>query len=176
MKDFDEHCECARDKFCSFVKNNDKYTDEECAYLIEHSLGKSVSKIFRVGYILIIWSFIAVWVDNILIPGAVGYSFLQGEISWATATPIFFLITNATLKAIFIKWRLRNQISIGGAYLSSVPYVGFAFLLRTQFKADKLLYIASKDYFLYQKSVVKNTVLSFLGFKKKVNEKTKVNA
>lgn len=169
MKNFEEYCDCARDNFCSFVKDNDKYSPEECSYLVEHSLGRGVSKIFRVGYILIVWSFVAVWIDNILIPGAVGYSFLQGEISWATATPIFFLIINATLKALFIKWRLGNRIGFGGAYLSSIPYIGFAFLLKTQFKTDKLLYIASKDYFIYQKIVVKNAVLSFLGLSKKAD-------
>lgn len=167
MKDFDEHCECARDRFCNFVQNSDKYTTEESSYLVEHSLGRGVSKIFRVGYILIVWSFVAVWIDNILIPGAAGYTFLKGEISWATATPIIFLLVNATLKAIFIKWRLKDQISIGGAYLASVPYIGFAFLLKSQFKTDKLLYIAAKDYFLYQKELIKKSVYEFLGIKKK---------
>ncbi|NME66909.1 hypothetical protein [Flammeovirga aprica] len=166
MKDFDEYCECARDNFCNFVQNSDKYTPEESSYLVENSLGKGVSKIFRVGYILIVWSFVAVWIDNILIPGAAGYTFIQREISWATAIPIIFLVTNATLKAIFIKWRLKNQISIGGAYLASVPYIGFAFLLKSQFKTDKLLYIAAKDYFLYQRVVIKNSVKSFFGFNK----------
>ncbi|AZQ61346.1 hypothetical protein EI427_03640 [Flammeovirga pectinis] len=165
MKDFDDHCECARDNFCSFVQNNEKYTAEEADYLIEHSLGRGVSKIFRVGYVLIVWSFVAVWIDNLLIPGAIGYSIFHGEISWATATPLFFLVGNATLKAIFIKWRMGKKIGVLGAYLSAVPYIGFAFLLKTQFKTDKLLYVASKDYFLYQKTVVKNAVRGFLGMK-----------
>ncbi|ANQ49319.1 hypothetical protein KMW28_06475 [Flammeovirga yaeyamensis] len=170
MKNFEEQCECARDNFCNFVQHNQKYNQEQIDYLIEHSLGKDISKVFRVGYVLIVWSFIAVWIDNFLIPAAIGYSVVQGEASWVTAIPVIFLVVNATLKAIFIKYRLKKQIGWLGAYWSAVPYIGFAFLLQTQFKTDKLLYKAAKDYFLYQKVVIKREVRRFFGLKTKSEE------
>ncbi|NLR90293.1 hypothetical protein [Flammeovirga agarivorans] len=167
MKDFDESCECARDNFCRFVQGNKKYTNEEMDYLIQCSLGKGVSKILRVGYVLVVWSFVAVWIDNLLFPGALGYSFFKGEFSWVTISPLLFLVGNATLKALFIKYRLKDQITVFEAYWASIPYIGFAFLLRSQFKKDKILYVAAKDYFFYQKNLVKKEVKAFFGFKTK---------
>jgi len=160
---FEEKSACGKDRFCSFVEQYEEFTYEEITHLQVAILNKKLSRVLYISVTLAIWSMIAAWVDAVILPFVIIYTFaLPGAKYYPLLFPVAWTIINATLKFIFIHHRLGNAVSIRDNILAILPYAGAAFLLKSWFVGDPLLRKASLAYISYQKKLIIQKVLNFL--------------
>ena len=165
---YDEKCACNNDRFCSFVERYQEFTQEEVNHLQAAILNKKLSRVLYVSSLLAVWSMIAAWVDAVILPFIIIYTFaLPGAKYYPLLFPVVWTIFNATLKFIFIHHRLGNAVSLRDNLLAVFPYAGAAFLLKNWFVGDPLLRKASLAYIAYQKKQVIQKALVFLKWRKK---------
>lgn len=165
---YDEKCACSNDRFCSFVEGHQDFTREEVNHLQAAILNKKLSRVLYVSSLLAVWSMIAAWVDAIILPFIIIYTFaLPGAKYYPLLFPVVWTIFNATLKFMFIHRRLGSAVSLRDNLLAVFPYAGAAFLLKSWFVGDLLLRKASLAYISYQKKQVIQKVLVFQKWRKK---------
>jgi hypothetical protein len=160
---YEEQSECSSDKFCSFVERNDAFSNDEINHLQDAILNKKLSRVLYVSTFLVSWSLIAAWVDAVILPFIIIYTFaLPGAKYYPLLFPVAFTIVNAVLKFAFIHQKVGNAISLRDNFLAVLPYAGAAFLLKNWFVGDPLLRKASLGYIKHQKKSVVQKVLNFL--------------
>ena len=150
-----EQEECSNDKFCSFVAQHGEFTESEIQHLQSVNLNKKLSQILYVSASLAIWSMVAAWIDAVKLPFIIVYTIaLPGAQYYPLLFPVVWTIVNATLKFIYIHFRLGNAVSLRDNLLAVFPYAGAAFLLKNWFVGDPLLRKASLSYISHQKKLV----------------------
>lgn len=151
---FDEKCACSNDRFCSFVAQHEDFSPAEISHLQITILNKRLSRILYVSATLAVWSMIAAWIDAVVLPFIIVYTFaMPGAAYYPLLFPVFWTIVNATFKFIFIHKRLGSAISLRDNFLAVFPYAGAAFLLKNWFVGDPLLRKASLAYIAHQKKL-----------------------
>ncbi len=160
---FDKKRACERDRFCSFVHQYGKFDNNEVNHLQSVILNKKLSRILYISATLAVWSMIAAWVDAVILPFIIIYTIaLPGAEYYPLLFPIIWTILNATLKFLYINYKLGNAVSLRDNLLAVFPYAGAAFLMKNWFVGDPLLRKASLAYISHQKKTVINKVLSFV--------------
>ncbi len=153
----DEKIACEKDRFCTFVANHERYTEEEVLYLQRTIINKKLSRILYVSASLGIWSMIAAWVDLVILPFIIVYTVaLPGASYYPMLFPIIWTVFNAFFKFLYVRRQLRGAVSLRDNALAVLPYAGAAFLLKNWFIGDTLLRGASLEYINHQKKQVSN--------------------
>lgn len=159
---YEEKCKCSNDRFCSFVESNKAFSAEEINHLQATILNKQLSRVLYVSTMLASWSMIAGWVDAVILPLIIIYTFaLPGAHYYPLLFPVAFTIVNALFKFIFIRKKLGNVISLRDNFLAIVPYIGAAFLLKSWFVGDPILRNASLTFIAHQKKLIVQKVVTF---------------
>jgi len=159
---YDEKCACNNDRFCSFIERHDAFSKKEINHLQAAILNKKLSSVLYVSATLAVWSMVAAWVDAVILPVIIIYTFTwPGAAYFPLLFPVLWTIVNATFKFLYIRHRLGNAISLRDNLLAVFPYAGAAFLLKNWFVGDPLLRKASLAYIGHQKKLVMQKVLGF---------------
>ena len=139
--------------FYLFVENNKKLSRTQKDEVIFTFKNKTIQTIFSVSIYLILWSFCAAFIDTFLVTRGFVFTFLDYAFLSSFLPSLLFIITNASIKFIFIYsyTKKRIQIPIKHIFIGVIPLVGSlfftAYLLR-----DKLLFFSIiKHYFIFIK-------------------------
>lgn len=137
---YEERCSCSRDAFCRFIDKQTSFSANDKNNLQRKIVDAQISGILYVCTVLTGWSLIALWVDSALIPFVIIYMAVGDFADLGAFTiPIIFLILNAIMKFVYIRYTLGNHVSITDSLLAVVPYIGAAFLLRKWLANDVIL-------------------------------------
>ena len=153
---YQEKCECEQSTFCTYVEGLDKYSREEKDYLTKRIVGNDLSGILFVSSALVAWSFIAGIVDFVFFPGVIVYAFIHGVIDFKVLfPPIAFLLLNFSAKLFYIAFHLKGKLKFNDVFISALPYVGSAYLLKKFLINDQLLSKAVVSYLKMKKQNIK---------------------
>lgn len=159
---YKEKCDCARSNFCQFVDQADHFSLNEKNYLTKVIVNDNISGILYVSSVLAGWTFIAGLIDSILFPGIIIYAIFHGVIDYKVLTPpILFVLSNIIAKLIYISISLRGKVKTYDIFISVLPYVGSAYLLRKFLIKDKLMSKAVYAYLKTKKQEIKSRFLKY---------------
>jgi hypothetical protein len=157
---YEEKRKCSRDRFCAYIELITHFDLEQKNYLQKVIVSNKISGILYVTAVLAGWSFMAAWIDAILIPGATLFSLLKGEVSYtAFAFPASFLVGNALFKFFYIWKNLHGKIAVKDNFIAVIPYVGSIYLLREYLVKDPLMTQAVKLFLNEQKNAIKRKMI-----------------
>jgi uncharacterized membrane-anchored protein YitT (DUF2179 family) len=135
--------------FQEFIDQDTHFTENQQDQILESFKGERNKKIFRLSIILLLSSVVGISIDSFIIGGSVIGIFTQG-LSWVYVLPtIIFSIINFILKAIFIHWYLKKEISWSQICLAGIPYVGSASVIAHLVRSDPLYGSGLQHYLRY---------------------------
>lgn len=166
MLTYQEKCKCAQSSFCAYVEKIESYSQAEKNYLTKIIVGNNLSGILYVSSVLVVWSFVVGLLDAILFPGVLVYAIFHAVIDYKVLLPLFvFVIGNFSAKLIYIAVNLKGKVKYYDIFISALPYVGSAYLLKKFLVNDRLLSKTVILYLNHKKSTLKEYLLKV--FKKK---------
>lgn len=158
-----EKCACARSSFCTYVDDQDDFTNTEKEYLVKIIVNNNLSGVLYVSSVLAAWSFVAGVIDAVLFPGIIVYAIFHGVVDYKVFTPpVVFLFVNFTAKLIYIALNLKGKVGYKDIFISALPYAGSAYLLKKFLINDKLLSKAVVLYLKLKKQQAKDYFLNLI--------------
>ena len=155
--------------FQKFIDQDEHFTESQQDQILESFKNERNKNIFRLSIILLIWSFFGITIDSFIIGGSAIAVIMQG-LSWRYLLPtIIFSITNYIIKAIFVKWYLRNEIPFKQICLAGVPYAGSASIIAYLVRSDPLFGAGIQHYLRYLKKQGVHFIYSLFKKNKKPN-------
>ncbi|SHE72215.1 hypothetical protein SAMN05444274_102204 [Mariniphaga anaerophila] len=163
-------CNCSRDAFCSYVMGREDIAASEKDRLAQLVLNNHLAFSLYVCVSLTFWSIFVFWIDLIAMPGLTIYvGYVTNSLKIAALIPVLFFVLNFIAKFVYIYCRLNRLIPLWAITAAALPYVGFVFILREQFRKDPELKSIVIDYLKFKKEIktreLKQYVARFIGRK-----------
>lgn len=134
-----------------FIHQSKDFTNEEKKEINDNLSEQDLGKLATVIMILISWSIIAFFIESMLIGGGVVFSIIKG-INWEYFIPEFiFVLSNFIAKIYFIRWYMKDNISLSNTLYASIPTIGPGILLGIVVKNNPLFIKALRNYIRYRK-------------------------
>ncbi len=138
--------------FIKFIENSSRFNTEEKREIIEHFHDKNIYLVFNLSILLFVWSITMFFVDLFLISGLAISLFMFGmSVNFFIIIPLTFLLLNIVFKYLTISFIANGRIKCYILLVSSLPYIGFAFLLGHTLRKKKIFRRAISSYIEYKR-------------------------
>jgi len=140
------------ESFIKFIENSSVFNTEEKREIIEHFHDENVYLVFNLSVLLFVWSMSMFFVDLFLISGLTIYLFMSSmNINFFIIIPLAFLLLNILFKYLTISFVAKGRIKCHILFVSSLPYIGFAFLLGHTLRKKRIFKRAISSYIKYKR-------------------------
>lgn len=152
--------------FRKFIDQDEHFTEDQQDQILESFKNERNKNIFRLSIILLVWSSIGISIDSLIIGGSIIGVIMKG-LSWKYLLPtIIFSVVNFIIKAIFVKWYLKNEIPFKQICLAGIPYAGSASIIAYLVREDPLYGAGLQHYMRYLRKRGFRKLCNLLYFKK----------
>ena len=135
--------------FRKFIDHDEYFTEEEQQQILHSFENKYYQKVFRLSIYFLVWSIISFSIDSTFISGGVIASILAGVHIVYFLPTILFSFINYGIKFVYVRWYMKDTLTLKQAALVGIPCIGSALILRMLLKNDPLFLEGLRHYIKY---------------------------